>query len=356
MRLRRRLAPLVAATMAALLVLTAGACADSPAAAAPPVPASWAKGFVFTSWSRDGYASADAQRSLDALTSTGADAVALIATLYQDAPDSSEVGPDPERTPSARSLATAIERARAKGLRVRLRVPVDLRDGGVRSSISPADPRAWFASYGRWLRHYAAVAETAGADSLEVGVELERLSGAAYERRWRCLIARVRRVFDGRLSYAANWDEYQQVSWWDALDEIGIDAYFPLAEGPGSEVDAVVAAWRPYLDELDALQARFDRPISFSELGYTSTTMSLVHPWAPGDTYDGAEQQTGFIAAFRALAGRSWFGGVYIWHWSDDPDAGGPGDLDHTPQGKPAEGTIGQWFGSPAAPDREAGR
>ena len=355
MRPRHRLTPLVTATLAALLVLTAGACAQPPAAAGPPVPASWTKGFVFTSWSRDGYASDDTRRSLNAMTSTGANAVSLIATLYQDSPDSSDVGPDPERTPSGRSLAITIERARASGLRVRLRLPVDLRDGGQRSSIKPADPRAWFGSYGRWLLHYAALAEASGVDSLEVGVELRGLSGAAYERRWRCLIARVRRVFHGRLSYGANWDEYQRVSWWDALDEIGVDAYFPLADAPGAGVDAVVAAWTPYVDDLEAVQSRFQRPIVFTELGYTSTTLGLVQPWAPGDTYDGAEQQTGFAAAFRALAAEPWFGGVYIWHWSDDPNAGGPGDLDHTPQGKPAEATIRQWFGGPPT-HREAGR
>jgi hypothetical protein len=347
---------LAAATVVGLLVLSTSACAQSPVSAAPPVPAGWIKGFVFTAWSPDGYASDAAQRSLDAMTTTGPNAVALIATLYQDAPDSSEVGPDPERTPSAGSLATAIERARARGLRVRLRVPVDLRSGGLRSSIDPADPHAWFASYGRWLVHYARLAEAEGVDSLDVGVELAGLSGAAHERRWRCLIARVRRVFHGRLSYGANWDEYRQVGWWDALDEIGVDAYFPLAREPGAGVDAVVAAWAPYLDELEAVQARFRRPVVFSELGYTSTPLALVQPWAPGDTYDPAEQQTGFAAAFRALAGKSWFGGVYIWHWSDDPTAGGPGDLDHTPQGKPAEATIREWFGASPSTGQEAGR
>lgn len=356
MRPRHRFTPLITATILVLALPGAGACAQAPTDAAPPVPTSWTKGFVFTSWSRDGYASEDAQRSLDAVASTGANAVSLIATLYQTTPDSSHVRADPERTPSAGSLVTAIERAKARGLRVRLRVPVDLVDGGRRSSIRPANPRAWFASYGRRLLRFARLAEAAGADSLEVGVELENLSGGAYEQRWRCLVKRVRRVFTGRLSYAANWDEYRQVAWWGALDEIGVDAYFPLMRAPGSDVGSVVAAWRPYVNELASVQARFNRPVVFTELGYPSTTLALVQPWAIGGTYDAAEQQTGFAAAFRALSARSWFGGVYVWHWSDDPAAGGPGDLDHTPQGKPAADTIREWFGGSPSTAREAGR
>ncbi len=47
---------------------------------------------------------------------------------------------------------------------------------------------------------------------------------------WKELIADARTVFSGRMTYAANFDEYFDVSWWRYLDMVGINAYFPLRE------------------------------------------------------------------------------------------------------------------------------
>jgi hypothetical protein len=52
----------------------------------------------------------------------------------------------------------------------------------------------------------------------------------AREKEWRRVIAAVRGVTSARLTYAANFDAYQRVAFWDALDAIGIQAYFPLTD------------------------------------------------------------------------------------------------------------------------------
>lgn len=50
--------------------------------------------------------------------------------------------------------------------------------------------------------------------------------------RGRRLIRQIRRVYHGPLTYAANWSgEYKQIRFWDALDYVGIQAYFPLRHG-----------------------------------------------------------------------------------------------------------------------------
>jgi hypothetical protein len=329
-----------AAAAAAVAVLAAGGGDSRP----QPRPAG---GFTFTAWWHDEYGGERAARSLAELAGTGARVVALVATSYQDTPDASFVGSDPERTPSDASLATAAALARAHGLRVRLRLLVDTRSGEPRVTIAPADPAAWFASYAQRVRHYARLARRIGARSLEIGAELKGVSRDA--ERWRALVAVARSEFRGRVSYAANWDEVAQVTWWDAVDEIGVDAWFPLAAAPAPEEDAVVAAWQPHLDALGALAARFDRPVVFSELGYSSAAGALVEPWRRGDVYSAEEQVTALLAAFRALAGQPWVRAVYLWHWSANPDAGGPGDTDHTVQGKPAEGVVRAWLATRCA-------
>ena len=63
---------------------------------------------------------------------------------------------------------------------------------------------------------------------LVVGTQLDRT--LHFEDDWRLIIATVRRYFEGTLTYAANWTDYEKVPFWDALDVIGIQAYFPLLE------------------------------------------------------------------------------------------------------------------------------
>ena len=82
--------------------------------------------------------------------------------------------------------------------------------------------------YEAWIVALASAATE--ADALAVGTELDRT--LVQEQRWRGLIGRLRQVYDGPLTYAANWSDYQRVPFWDALDTIGIQAYFPLTETP----------------------------------------------------------------------------------------------------------------------------
>jgi hypothetical protein len=328
---------------AVVAVLALLALAPVRTASAPERPSAVAvRGVNFTAWWHDEYATPEAVRSLDALAAGGATAVALVVTQYQDSPAASSVAADPERTPSDAALRAIAASAKERGMRIRLRLLVDVRSGESRVTISPADPDAWFASYAQRVRHYAWLAGELGADTLEIGAELKGVSKDA--ERWREVVAVARAAFGGRLAYAANWDEFKQVRWWDAVDEIGVDAWFPVAASADPAPSAVLAAWRPYLDALGAVAGRFRRPVVLSELGYSSSVGALIEPWRRGDEYSAKEQVTGLRAAFRALTGRRWLRAIYLWHWSADPEAGGPGDTDHTVQHKPAEALVRTWL------------
>jgi hypothetical protein len=339
--------------LAACLAMVA--CAAPADARAATVPASWDRGFVLTAFWHNEYTGFDAATSLRELRAAGANSVALIVTWYQPEIHSSVMTPDPFRTPSDESLVRIMRAAEANGLDVMLRLVVDVESGTSRTLIEPQLPGLWFDAYGRMVDHYSALARSGGIDSLQIGVELSGMTDG-YEADWRSLVARARARFDGELTYGANWDEYPRIHWWDALDAVAIDAYFPLAADarPRSE-DEIAGAWTEtvdrwgarsrHLDEIRAVQARTGKPVLFSEIGYASIEGNLVEPWRTDGRYSGEAQVRATNAAIRVFAGEPWFRGMYFWQWRPVPGAGGPGDTDHTPQAKPAQRAIAGWFG-----------
>ena len=80
------------------------------------------------------------------------------------------------------------------------------------------------------------------------------------ETEWRKLIARVRQHYRGPLTYAANFDQYNTVGFWDALDVVGVNAYFPLRdrlehEGGRKLKEELTAGWTGVLGGLQDFPA-----------------------------------------------------------------------------------------------------
>ncbi|MFD9790572.1 hypothetical protein ACFWXK_06420 [Streptomyces sp. NPDC059070] len=298
------------------------------------------RGMTLPSWAVDDYGGPRARQYLADIAHTGARWVVFTPTWYQKNTEESGQRPT-EETASDASLRGISALARAAGLKVMLKPHVDLVDGTDRAEIRPADRAAWFTSYERFITHYADLARETGAERFVVGTELAGVSadGAAWHR----VVAAVRSHYRGPLTYAANYDEYAKVAFWQDLDVIGVDAYWPLAEKPTTDAGALARAWRPIADELAAFSASRHRPVLFTEAGYTSQRGSTTAPYSwTVSKKDGADEQA---AAYRALldtfAGRAWWAGVCWWMWDDWPDSGEtPARLAYTPHGKPAEEVL----------------
>src|SRR6185503_2477896 len=200
------------------------------------------RGVTLTGYDRDAYARPEARKALRATVSLGADWITLTPAWYQDKASSSRMRPSPERTPSAESVEEIIDEARDLHLDVTLKPHLNLLHGGFRGEISPKHVDAWFRSYGRMIDFYADLASRTGVKQLVVGTELEGVS--MHARRWRKLIRHVRERFPGRLTYAANYGEAPHVRFWDALDLIGVDAYYALTDEPDPDVSKLVEAWK----------------------------------------------------------------------------------------------------------------
>ncbi len=310
-------------------------------------PSLWFRGINYTAWSPEEYATPASDVSLFHIKSSGANFVAFLVTGYMEGANATQIHLDPARTPSDASLIHGISVAHSYGLKVMLKPHVDVKDGTWRGQIAPADVQAWFNSYTDFLAHYARLAEEHRVELFCVGTELRSLSGLKFRTQWKEVIAKVRAEYSGPLIYAANWDEYSSVSFWDFLDYVGINAYFSLSEAKTPSVEELVQAWAPWVSTLESWQAQIRKYVVFTEIGYRSIDYAARQPWDWRRTgaYNPEGQANAYQAVFQAFKDKSWFAGLFLWNWLPNPQAGGYGDVDYTPQNKPAQEILEKYFG-----------
>jgi hypothetical protein len=206
-----------------------------------------------------------------------------------------------------------------------------------------ADWRRWFESYAAYVLPYARDAQAAGADMFCVGREMDS-TVVRREGDWRLLVARIRALFHGPLTYSANFDTWQGIGFWDALDFIGVSAYFPLTERPSPSLADLEAGWDRALAPLEQASRRFGRPVLLTEAGFPSIPAAARAPWREERVEaDVWLQARCYEATLRALARRPWIEGVYFWLWerSSSPALRDPS---HAIVGKPASFTMASWY------------
>ncbi|MEM6755759.1 MAG: hypothetical protein AAF586_01210 [Planctomycetota bacterium] len=184
-----------------------------------------------------------------------------------------------------------------------------------------ADWRRFFADYKDFIVHQARIAERAGAAWFAVGTELELTT---HRPEWGPIIDAVRAEFTGRLTYAANWNTVDRVPFWDRLDAVGVQFYFPISEAASPTDAQLRAGFEAALDGMLAEAARLDRPLLLTELGYPSHLTAAARPWDDS----GPDTEPGFALAQRCLSvalsaiDRSRderLLGVYLWKWFPTP-------------------------------------
>ena len=195
-------------------------------------------------------------------------------------------------------------------------------------------------SYSSFILMYAAIAQETNAALFCIGTELEKfvISRPAY---WNGLIQEIKKVYKGKLTYAANWDEFKRVPFWRQLDCIGIDAYFPVTDKKTPTVEEFEAGWRPHKIEIQKIQNKFNKPILFTEYGYRSIDFTGKEPWDSKritGSINLLAQKNGLQAIHNQFWKEDWFLGGFIWKWfHKHTEVGGENNNRFTPQNKPAE-------------------
>ena len=336
-----------AVLLSAFLFLTAGCrTQDSPA------DDDFQKGVAYTGYFGTAYDGDGPLLALERLGQTNASWTSVLVTGYQDNIRSTSIDFTGAATPTDASVERIIRRAHELGLKVMLKPHVDLANdsGHYRGEIGPgftaAQWAAWFASYRPFILHFAAMAERTDCELFCVGCELGTTAVRASE--WRDIVAAVKGVYRGPLTYADNQAEndLEAVTWWDAVDFIGQDAYPTLTPVVEPTVDDLLIGWTPLLDRLRQLSDRWQKPLILTEIGCRSILGGAQNPWdwQREGPVDLAVQSNFYEAACRAVSGLSWLRGMYWWQWSPDPDDGGADDTGYTPYGKPAEVVLRSWY------------
>lgn len=250
---------------------------------------------------------------------------------------------------SASGITRTTELAKAEGIEVLLKPHIWTRNGwpGDINMKSESDWKKWFQQYTKFIVNYANLAEQLHVKILCVGTELHFASKR--EGDWRALIDTVRQVYHGQLTYAANFnEEYEHIKFWDALDFIGIQSYFPLAQKEDAELADLIAAWDLHLKSIERTQASFSKPVIFTEIGYKSTNDTAIEPWRwpqkdDMDQASTAMQAKCYEAFFQTAWKREWLVGAYFWKWYPHNDSRMM-EVDFSPQGKEAEHVMAKWF------------
>ena len=254
------------------------------------------------------------------------------------------------------SLRGATRQAHALGIKVMLKPHLWARDEAAWERWTDEEWRAWFASYEVFIAHYAALARDANIDALCIGNELKH--STRFETEWRRVIARVRSIYPGPVTYGANFDEVDRVAFWDALDWIGVSAYFPLVDHPSPSRAELAAAWKPIMRRLEALSERHKRPVLFTEIGYRSAEGAAWRQWElPRDAREDPEaQRLAYEAFFETVWPQQWLAGAYPWKWFSGPNHRAPRPNDYEVEGKPAEDVIRRHYSGRAKPSHNARR
>ena len=202
-------------------------------------------------------------------------------------------------------------------------------------------------SYEDFILTYAALAEESKVEIFCIGTELEEFVVNRPEF-WKQLIQKLRAQYQGKLTYAANWDEYGRTPFWASLDYIGIDAYFPLSEERTPTVEQLKEGWQPWKNRIAVLSKEVSRPVLFTEFGYRSMDYTAKKPWLVDRNEENVNlegQVNAKKAIFESFWDEDWFAGGFVWKWFIHHDkAGGPQDNRFTPQNKPAQEIIKTFY------------
>jgi len=263
------------------------------------------------------------------------------------------------------AILRAIAMAHARGLRVMLVPHLWVESGEWRAQIDPPTDEAWgrwAASYRSFVLTWARVAEEEHAELFSAGVELRSWVTTSRAPSFVPILRDIRSVYHGLLTYSANWDDVDQSVILGAIDVIGINGFYPLAENAGASDETLLEGGRRVRDKLHALAEEWSKPVLFTEIGYTTRADPAVRPWEWPDAMKGiVPDQRAQARAYRALLAplldEPDFAGFFVWRlYSDPEDVSQEAEWGFSPRGKLAELVVRDAFAARWAGDGGEGR
>lgn len=316
------------------------------------------KGFTYGYDGKCGdFRSKEGIKSQELLYRTGVNWVCLAIVNYQETAHSTEIGFDYGRSCSDRDIIAAAELAHQHNVKVCLKPMVNCKDGVWRAYINFADSDfsgqdiywdKWFQSYSDYMLYYAQLAEETGCEMLCIGCEM--CGTERKEKHWRDLIAKIRKVYSGKLIYNTNHGHEDDVKWFDAVDYVGTSAYFPVAEAGGATSAMMKERWKSIRDEMYKVYEKWGKKIVFIEIGCRSARGCAAMPWDFSHKelpWDEEEQAAFYESCLSVFSDQEWFGGTFWWDWSTfiyDTKEEAEKDIGFNIHLKKAEQVLKAWY------------
>lgn len=213
------------------------------------------------------------------------------------------------------------------------------------------DWKIWETSYEKYILTFAKLSNSMKVDLFCIGTEYRKAVVKRPEF-WKSLIKKVKEVYEGKITYASNWDNYENVVFWNELDFIGIDAYFPLSIEAQPKLEELKTAWSIVEKKLKKFSEKYDTKILFTEYGYKSIEYTNSGFWRyDEDTVltNQNNQHVAYEALFESIWQNEWMAGGFFWKWHlnnmENKQIGGEKNRRYTPQGKITEEMIKKWYG-----------
>ncbi|MFC6268706.1 glycoside hydrolase family 113 [Frigoriflavimonas asaccharolytica] len=206
------------------------------------------------------------------------------------------------------------------------------------------DWQKWEAEYEKYILNFAQIAQTEKVEIFCFGTELQNPISKRPDY-WFQLIKKIRAIYSGQLTYAANWDEFDKTPFWKELDFIGIDAYFPLSKVETPSVEELNLSWEKPISDIELIQKKYKKKVVFTEFGYRNSNNSAAEPWTETNAVENNQgQANAYEALFQSFENKSWYIGGFAWKWYADDYYKKRKTIDYTPQEKPSLEIIKKYY------------
>ena len=249
-------------------------------------------------------------------------------------------------------VCATIKVAHEVGLNVMLKPQVYCPDGWTGGLDFDSDEKwkSWEKDYVKYIMQFAVIAQENHVGMLCIGTEF-KISVQKRSIFWKKLIADIRKIYDGKLTYAANWDEFELVPFWNDLDYAGVNAYFPLLNEKTPSVLSLQKAWEKPIASLQSFYEKNKKPIIFTEYGYLSVDSCAYKGWEIEKKVmempiNEQAQSNAIEAILLTFSQKDWWKGGFLWKWFPNMEGHeGYPERDYSPQGKIGEKTLAKYYG-----------
>jgi hypothetical protein len=312
--------------------------------------------FVSVPFTQARYSHMNAKKSLAHVKDTGANWISIPIAYFQEERNSSEVtnirAPMTTRdrinsTPTNKEINDVVTMAKNQDLKVMLMPVVEInRPGFVNSRrigdhFSPYEFRRWFQFYKEHLVNLGKLAEENGAEMICVGHNLNVL--AHQENYWNELIDAVREVYSGKLTYSSSsHNEFKKSGFWKKLDYIGLIADFEYKNHHKLTGEEITDAMKEFIRGAEYMAKVWKKPV-FVSRAFSHSAKDISQNRVKKITHE--TQATFYRTLLQAVYDHEKIFGIFWGDWVADHRFGGKRDGSLSPQLKPSELVLREFFG-----------